>query len=234
MPYRAGVQYQNRLNCHSQQFFAPKRSHVWCESALEAEALLVLDFEGGCIAAQPMNIIFADGPHHFPDFSAVLRNRHQVVYDVKPSGRMTADTAAQFSKIAAVCDPDRLEARGASTSLLHIERCAAAHQEVYGGIEYGGLPVSHCILHLMNNRPTPSRPRACLALPSNGSHHSGSQQSWRLSRRIWAHRDMHAVAARQRHPSRRVRQRDRSASSTEGSRSGNTSPVISRCRMRPR
>lgn len=36
------------------------------------------------------------------------------------------------------------------------------------------------------------------------------------------------------YPSRRVRHRDRSASSTAGSRSGNTSPVISRCRIRSR
>jgi hypothetical protein len=104
-PYRVGVQYQNRLNRHSRQFFAPQGSHVWCESALEAEALLVLDFEGDvrCIAAQPMKITFADGTHHFPDFFALLRNRDQVVYDVKPSGRMTIDAAAQFAKTATVC-----------------------------------------------------------------------------------------------------------------------------------
>lgn len=38
MPLRVGVQYQNRLNRHSRQFFSPQGSHVWCESALEAEA----------------------------------------------------------------------------------------------------------------------------------------------------------------------------------------------------
>lgn len=105
VPYRAGVQYQNRLNRHSRQFFAPQGSHVWCESALEAEALLVLDFEGDVrrIAAQPMKITFADGTHHFPDFFALLRNRDHVVYDVKPSGRMTTDAAAQFAKTATVC-----------------------------------------------------------------------------------------------------------------------------------
>jgi hypothetical protein len=105
VPYRAGVQYQNRLNRHSRQFFAPQGSHVWCESALEAETLLVLDFEGDVrrIAAQPMKITFADGTHHFPDFFALLRNRDQVVYDVKPSGRMTTEAAAQFTKTAAVC-----------------------------------------------------------------------------------------------------------------------------------
>ena len=105
VPYRAGVQYQNRLNRHSRQFFAPQGSHVFCESALEAEALLVLDFEGNVqrIAAQPMKITFANGTHHFPDFFALLRNREQVVYDVKPSGRMTADVTLQFEKTAAVC-----------------------------------------------------------------------------------------------------------------------------------
>lgn len=44
--FRSGVQYQNRRNRHSRQFVIPQRSHVWCESALEADALLVLEFEG--------------------------------------------------------------------------------------------------------------------------------------------------------------------------------------------
>jgi hypothetical protein len=105
VPFRLGVQYQNRLNRHSRQFFAPQGSHVWCESALEAEALLVLDFEGDVrrIAAQPMKITFGDGTQHFPDFFALLRNRDQVVYDVKPAGHMTNDAATQFAKTAVVC-----------------------------------------------------------------------------------------------------------------------------------
>lgn len=105
LPCRVGVQFQNRLNRHSRQYFASQRSHVWCESGLEAESLLWLDFDGNVrqISSQPMQISFADGSTHFPDFFAALRSGDQVVYDVKPSGRMNDATADQFTKTAEVC-----------------------------------------------------------------------------------------------------------------------------------
>lgn len=88
LPCRSGVQFQNRLNRHSRQYFVSQRTHVWCESGLEAESLLSLDFDGLVrqIASQPMKISFNDGSTHFPDFFAALRNGDQVLYDVKPSG----------------------------------------------------------------------------------------------------------------------------------------------------
>ncbi|UXA11079.1 hypothetical protein KXD97_23935 [Mycobacterium sp. SMC-8] len=69
LPWRSGVQFQNRLNRHSRQYVASQRTHVWCESGLEAESLLSLDFDGLVrqIASQPMKISFADGSTHFPD-----------------------------------------------------------------------------------------------------------------------------------------------------------------------
>lgn len=105
LPSRAGVQYQNRLNRHSRQYVASQGAHVWCESALEAETLLWLDFVGDIrqIASQPMKSEFADKSTHFPDFFAVLHNGDQVVYDVKPSGRMSAVVSEQFAKTAEVC-----------------------------------------------------------------------------------------------------------------------------------
>ncbi|OKH79996.1 TnsA endonuclease N terminal protein [Mycobacteroides abscessus subsp. abscessus] len=105
LPWRSGVQFQNRLNRHSRQYFASQRTHVWCESGLEAESLLSLDFDGLVrqIASQPMKISFADGSTHFPDFFATLRSGDQVLYDVKPSGRMTDATVEQFAKTADVC-----------------------------------------------------------------------------------------------------------------------------------
>lgn len=105
LPWRSGVQFQNRLNRHSRQYFASQRTHVWCESGLEAESLLSLDFDGLVrqIASQPMKISFADGSTHFPDFFATLRSGDQVLYDVKPSGRMTDASVEQFAKTADVC-----------------------------------------------------------------------------------------------------------------------------------
>ncbi len=106
LPFRSGVQYQNRRNRHSRQFVSPpQRSHVWCESALEADALLVLEFEGDArqVASQPMKFVFADGTEHVPDFFALLRSGDQVVYDVKPLGRMTDEAREQFRKTAEMC-----------------------------------------------------------------------------------------------------------------------------------
>lgn len=102
---RQGVQYQNRLNRHSRQFFTPQRAHVWCESALEAEALLVLSFEGEVrrVASQPMRMLFADGSTHYPDFFGVLANGDRVVYDVKPADQLTDSVAGQFANAARVC-----------------------------------------------------------------------------------------------------------------------------------
>lgn len=105
LPFRSGVQYQNRRNRHSRQYVSRQRSHVWCESAVEADALLVLEFEGDAqqIASQPMKLVFADGTDHVPDFFALLRSGDQVVYDVKPSGRMTDEAQEQFRKTAELC-----------------------------------------------------------------------------------------------------------------------------------
>lgn len=102
---RKGVQYQNRRNRHSQQYVSIQRSHVWCESALEAECLLLLAFEGELsqIATQPMLMHFADGTRHFPDFFARLTNGDQVVYDVKAADRVDEKVQAQFDNTARVC-----------------------------------------------------------------------------------------------------------------------------------
>lgn len=78
-------------------------------------------------------------------------------------------------------------------------------QVEYDGIEYRGLPVSWVASGLA-------------AFSSN----------------LGAPRDMPVVVGSGRHPSRRVRHRDRSASSTAGSLSGKISSVIARCRMRSR
>ncbi|HNP56216.1 TnsA-like heteromeric transposase endonuclease subunit [Gordonia sp. UBA7599] len=104
-PYRQGVQYQNRLNRHSRHFMATQKAHVWCESALEADALLTLEFEGRIarIAAQPMLIEFSDGRKHIPDFFAELKNGDQIVYDVKPADRMAGGVNEQFELTAVVC-----------------------------------------------------------------------------------------------------------------------------------
>jgi hypothetical protein len=55
-------------------------------------------------------------------------------------------------------------------TLPHLDRCAAAYREEYGGNEYGGLPVIHCIVHLMNHHlvfvPTTTRPLVFACRPS--------------------------------------------------------------------
>lgn len=106
---RVGGQWQNRPNRHGLYFWAPTGHHVWHESALEAVCLMGLEFaaEVERIAAQPFRVLFRSGAsavRHDPDFFAVHRNGDQVVYDVKPTTRMTSEARAQFEETRRVCD----------------------------------------------------------------------------------------------------------------------------------
>lgn len=107
-PIRLGGQWQNRPNRHGLYYWAPTQTHVWHESALESACLMVLEFLGRIdrISAQPFRLLFRSGARavrHDPDFFAVHRDGDQVVYDVKPIARMTADAQAQFAETARVC-----------------------------------------------------------------------------------------------------------------------------------
>jgi hypothetical protein len=107
-PIRVGGQWQNRPNRHGLYFWAPTRTHVWHESALEATCLTVLEYGGRVdrIAAQPFRLLFRTGApalRHDPDFFAVHRDGDQVVYDDKPRARMTTEAQAQFAETARVC-----------------------------------------------------------------------------------------------------------------------------------
>lgn len=107
-PLREGVQYQNRLNRHSRYFFLPERKHVFCESALEADSLMMLEFEQRLVrvSSQSMLMLFQTGSkvvQHYPDFFGVAPNGDLVVYDVKPSGRMNDAVRHQFEETARLC-----------------------------------------------------------------------------------------------------------------------------------
>ena len=107
-PVRVGGQWQNRPNQHGMYFWARTGQHVWYESALEASCLIALDFDGEVerIASQPFRLLFRLGARsvrHDPDFFAVYGNGDQVVYDVKPSARMTREVRDQFDETARVC-----------------------------------------------------------------------------------------------------------------------------------
>lgn len=107
-PIRVGAQWQNRPNRHGLYFWPATGTHVWYESALEASCLACLDQSGvvAQIVAQPFRILFRTESavtRHDPDFFAVLRNGDQVVYDVKPAARMSAQVRLQFEETARVC-----------------------------------------------------------------------------------------------------------------------------------
>lgn len=107
-PVRVGAQWQNRPNRHGLYFWSATKTHVWYESALEASCLACLDQSGvvAQIVAQPFRILFRTESavtRHDPDFFAVLRNGDQVVYDVKPASRMSAQARLQFEETARVC-----------------------------------------------------------------------------------------------------------------------------------
>jgi hypothetical protein len=79
---------------------------VWHESLLERSSLLWLDFSSDivAIAAQPMQMHFADGTSHYPDFLALHADQRQVVYNVKPLQFINAKAKAQFANAAALCE----------------------------------------------------------------------------------------------------------------------------------
>lgn len=104
-PCREGNRYPRQLNYHGQYFFTGTGKHVWFESLLESRMLMHLDreFDIVAIASQPMEITFADGSVHFPDFIALHSNGRQVVYDVKPLERIDEKVTEQFDKTRALC-----------------------------------------------------------------------------------------------------------------------------------
>lgn len=108
LPIRVGSAYKNRVNRHGFYYWQRSESHVWYESRLESECLVMLDFAGDVqrLSTQPFRILFADDvapTRHDPDFFAVLTNGDRVVYDVKPLDRMTDKVRAQFAETERVC-----------------------------------------------------------------------------------------------------------------------------------
>jgi len=108
-PVRRGVQYPNRRNQHGLYFWPRTGEHVWYESGLELASLVDLDYQGQAvhIAAQPFRLLFrrqSPATYHDPDFFAVHANGDQVVYDVKPSDRITPKAVDQFAETARICD----------------------------------------------------------------------------------------------------------------------------------
>lgn len=72
-PLREGVQYQNRHNRHSRYYFLPQRKHVFCESALESDAAMRLEFEGRAtrLSSQPMLMLFKAGARVVKHYSTL-------------------------------------------------------------------------------------------------------------------------------------------------------------------
>jgi hypothetical protein len=106
LPSRQGNRYPRQRNYHGLYFFSQTKRHIWFESNTEASRLASLDMTQRiqAIASQPMRITFAGGLLHFPDFIALHSNHRQVLYDVKPTQRLTAEVITQFARTKAVCD----------------------------------------------------------------------------------------------------------------------------------
>ncbi|MGI8417012.1 MAG: TnsA-like heteromeric transposase endonuclease subunit [Nakamurella sp.] len=108
LPIRKGSQYQNRRNQHGLHFWPLAGEHVWYESALELACLVELNYAGEAvqIAAMPFRLLFRTGAtatYHDPDFFALHASGDQVLYDVKPAGRIDGKAGRQFAETARVC-----------------------------------------------------------------------------------------------------------------------------------
>lgn len=104
-PFRQPTSYPRQRNYYGLYYFSQTRAHVWHESLNEANMMTYLDHAESiqAIAAQPMEIVFADGGRHVPDLIALHGNHRQVVYDIKPAARITSKALEQFAKTQAVC-----------------------------------------------------------------------------------------------------------------------------------
>lgn len=104
-PFRVPRRYKNQRNYQSRYYFSGTREHVWCESLLERQMLEQLDFRQDivAIASQPMQMRFADGTKHVPDFFALHADGRQVLYDVKPLSRVNEKAVTQFANTKATC-----------------------------------------------------------------------------------------------------------------------------------
>jgi hypothetical protein len=103
--FRKPKSYPRQRNYFGLYYFAQTKSHVWHESLNEANMMAFLDHTEQIveIASQPMKMVFADGSWHVPDLLALHSNHRQVVYDIKPSEKITSRALAQFAKTLAVC-----------------------------------------------------------------------------------------------------------------------------------
>lgn len=103
---RVGNRYPRQRNYHGRYYFSQTGHHLWHESLLEASVLTWLDISQDivAIASQPMEIVFADGLKHVPDYMAYHADHRQVVYDVKPPKFLTPKYREQFAKTRALCE----------------------------------------------------------------------------------------------------------------------------------
>ncbi|GAA3313330.1 TnsA-like heteromeric transposase endonuclease subunit [Arthrobacter ramosus] len=103
---RRPVKYQHRRNYEGYYWCAGSGESVWYESMTEYSVLMELDHTRDLakVAAQPFCILFADGARHYPDYFALHASGRQVVYDVRPEGRVDEKAAVQFEKTRRVCE----------------------------------------------------------------------------------------------------------------------------------
>ena len=104
-PFRKPTSYPRQRNYYGLYYFSQTQSHVWHESLNEANMMMYLDHVESitAIAAQPMEMVFADGGRHVPDLMALHSNNRQVVYDIKPASKIGSKELEQFAKTQAVC-----------------------------------------------------------------------------------------------------------------------------------
>lgn len=105
VPLRKGHRYPRQRNYHGYYYFSQTRRHIWHESLLEAATLRWLDMHADivAIAAQPVELRFADGSRHIPDYLALHADHSQVLYDVKPRKFISPGAELQFANTMAAC-----------------------------------------------------------------------------------------------------------------------------------
>jgi hypothetical protein len=103
---RRGKNYPGRPHFEGLYWFSGTAAHVWHESMLEHDTLLVIDFRGvtRSISAQPFQLKFTDGLAHVPDYFLEAVDGTQSVVDVRPLEHIDDDFLKKAEDTRRVCD----------------------------------------------------------------------------------------------------------------------------------
>ncbi|MGW1811309.1 TnsA-like heteromeric transposase endonuclease subunit [Streptomyces sp. NPDC002078] len=108
-PGRKFTAFKGQKNFTDDYWAVTSRSLVSCESWVERDAAMALDFNTAvlALASQPFRLVWPDGGRdreHTPDYFARLADGTAVVVAVRPENRVDEEAAEVFAFTARICE----------------------------------------------------------------------------------------------------------------------------------